>query len=239
MDENRLFYLFRTEGELVQYLLHHKIDNSKLLIRNEPLFKYNINYFDEDLDKEFDVILITSPMSVRAILESEANFTQSRILIVGKHSAQKLSQRFKSIDFIAENIEDMINFITRNLKNFNSKRILYLRGNYITHDIKSHFDNLLVIHELEIYNIRYNTEFSEDFLHDLKVYRIWKMAFFSYKSIEEFLKICADFNLTDYIKKTQILVMNERAREIASDYCDDARVVDANRLAGELKAFTV
>ena len=121
--------------------------------------------------------------------------------------------------------------------NFINKKILYLRGNYITLDIVDYFRNRLKIDEFLLYDLSYYKDFSDEFKHNLKNENISSIAFYSYKSLENFLNIIQRNKLDNYLKSINAYVMNQRSSDIGSIYFTNVLIINSEKILEILRKF--
>jgi uroporphyrinogen-III synthase len=147
-----------------------------------------------------------------------------------------LKNGFK-IEFIGENVENIISFIKENVFSLKNEKIMYLRGNYISFDIANYLKDTIRIEEFYAYNIKYKSDFSEQFINDLISGFIKQIAFFSYKSVDEFFQICIFLKIEGHLSKIKIFVMNEKSKSLIGNYCNDITISTAQSLVESIKKF--
>lgn len=208
MEARNLTYFFRAEEDFQRYIKEKNLDSKTN--KNEPLFDYKFLNFT--LRENYEILIFTSRMSIKSFLQHQKNDVNRniKIIIIGEKSAELLKQNnFQNIIFISENVEKIISFIKKN--SLENKKICYLRGNFITTDLRKIFPN---IDEIFSYEIFYKNDFSENFLNDLLSEKILNLKFFSYKSMEEFLKICTKENILEHLKNINAFTINEKSKYI-------------------------
>jgi uroporphyrinogen-III synthase len=199
-----LTYFFRTEEDFQRYLDEKKLD--PLTNKNEPLFEYKL--LDFSLSRNYDFLIITSRMAIKSLALNNQIDKNIQIILVGKKSAEFLRENnFNNILYIANDIEDLLRFIEKSF--LFEKNACYLRGNYISYYICQKYKNF---NEKIVYNILYKNDLSDEFKSNLKNGKIENLNFFSYKSLEEFIKICEKIDLIQYLKNINAFSMNKNSK---------------------------
>ena len=178
MNKNTYFYFLRSQKDFQRFIESHKIDSKS--VKNEVFFEEKFYSINQNLISNYNLIIITSRMSIKSCINSNIVFNsklsqKQEIIIIGRESAKLLNK--DNLKFVANKVEKIIQHIENHIDEYKDKKILYLRGNYITYDIKNHFANQLDIDEKEIYHIDYHDNFSENFTNDLiqnKISLQWK-----------------------------------------------------------------
>lgn len=234
-----LFYLFRETDKFIEYLNFYRIKNFKEVLRNEPLFNIEFIGLNSINLQDIDAMIVTSPISVEILIKNiEDLLINKEFYIIGNRAAEQLKNSgYNNIKFVAQNIEDLVIFFNKNIQELKRKKILYIRGNFVTLDIKECFINTLNIEELIIYKLIYKTKFSDKFTKHLTEGDISKVALFSYKSTEEFLKICVEKDLINYLKYLEIFLMNKKSAELLKDFCQKINIVNPEGLIKIIKNY--
>ena len=182
------------------------MERYSLFNKNEPLFEYQLLKFD--VESDYEILIITSRMAIKSLIQNNAIEKNISIILVGQKSAKLLKENdFHNIKYVAENVEELMNFIEVNGLFHN--KMCYLRGNYITYDICKKYKN---IDEKIIYNIDYKDDLTDEFKNNLKDGKIEKCMFFSFKSMEEFIKVCESQNLLQFLKNVDAFSMNKNSK---------------------------
>ena len=235
MNKNKYFYFLRSQKDFQRFIESHKIDSK--YVKNEVFFEEKFYPIDQNLISNYNVIIITSRMSIKSCINSNIIFNsqlnqEQEVLIVGRESAKLINK--DNLKFVANKVEKIIQHIESHIDEYKDKKILYLRGNYITYDIKNHFNDQLDIEEKEIYYIDYHDNFSENFTNDLVQNKISTIAFFSFKSLEQFIQIINENNLQSNCKQITIFVMNERSLELGKDLFSDVKISTNKEIVREI-----
>lgn len=210
----KFFYFFRSKEDFQRLLQSNAVDSK--LMKNEVFFDEKFLDIDQSLISKCDLSIITSRMAVKSLLKSGIKLQEDQsVLIVGESTAKLLNMN--NIEFIANNIGEITEYIEKNIDR--RKKILYLRGNYITFDIKKYFSSSFEIDELEVYNLKYHKYLSDNFLKDLTAGKISRMAFFSFKSLEQFVNVIVNvYKMSDYLSQIEAFVVNEKSRDLADSF---------------------
>jgi uroporphyrinogen-III synthase len=210
----KFFYFFRSKEDFQRLLQSNAVDSK--LMKNEVFFDEKFLDIDQSLISKCDLLIITSRMAVKSLLKSGIKLQEDQsVLIVGESTAKLLNMN--NIEFIANNIGEITEYIEKNIDR--RKKILYLRGNYITFDIKKYFSSSFEIDELEVYNLKYHKYLSDNFLKDLTAGKISRMAFFSFKSLEQFVNVIVNvYKMSDYLSQIEAFVVNEKSRDLADSF---------------------
>ena len=238
MNKNKYFYFLRSQKDFQRFIESHKIDSKS--VKNEVFFEEQFYQIDQNLISNYDVIIITSRMSIKSCINSNIIFNgklnqKQEILIVGRESAKLINK--DNLKFVANKVTKIIQHIKSHIDEYKYKKILYLRGNYITYDIKNHFNDQLNIDEKEIYHIDYHDNFSENFTNDLIQNKISTIAFFSFKSLEQFIQIINENNLQLHCKQITIFVINEKSLELGKDLFNDVKISTNKEVVREINKF--
>jgi uroporphyrinogen-III synthase len=187
-----LIYFFRAEDDFQRYVKENNLN--PLIHYNEPIFEYKLLNFS--LRKEYELLIITSRMTIKSLIKNKNINQNIQIILVGEKSSKLLKENhFNNILYVANNVEELLNFIDKN--ELYRKKTCYLRGNYITYDICKKYKNF---NEKIIYEIYYKNTFSDQFKINLQNNQINKFIFFSSKSIKEFIRISSKENLIQHLK---------------------------------------
>ena len=177
-----------------------------MINKNEPLFHYKLLNFS--LEKNYDLLIVTSRMAVKSLIQNNQINTKIRIILVGQKSAELLKKNnFINIIYIAENAKELMYFIEKH--SLSKEKACYLRGNYITYDICQKYKNF---DEKIVYEIDYNDDLSDAFKENLTNSKIDKLMFFSFKSMDEFIQICELKNLLTYLKNIDAFSINKSSK---------------------------
>jgi uroporphyrinogen-III synthase len=121
-----------------------------------------------------------------------------------------------SIPKNGKNAAEVLEYITNN-HNPEEGKIIYLRGDVITLDIKSALkDAGFDAEEVIVYKTLTPVVFTDEFLRD--IYKIQIATFFSAQSLENFLALVKQHNLKEAVKGMKLLALSEKIANIAGKY---------------------
>jgi hypothetical protein len=213
-------YFFRSDIQFFDFITRYpKLKNVN--VKNEELMIFNFRkntdiHLDElDLIINSNIIIISSEIIIFFLIDLlkfhdiKKNLLYKKILLVGKSLKKKIinEKLFSDINIECfDSIFDIRNYLDNNFKNFETKKIIYLRGEKVKLNFfnKNIFINESIIknfNELIVYDVDYKNKFSEAFLYDFKSNLVKNIVFFSLESLKNFLDIMNnDHEINQFLK---------------------------------------
>lgn len=202
MTKAKLLYFFRPMDKFLDLCQRYSFGDL-IVVKNEPLFEYSLIDFDEEAFKKLydaEYIIISSEIALCALRKNLSNewenFIKNRkFLLVGKNLYYKAVQLNLNILCYRSNIEKIIEYIDWQADLFSLRNMVYLRGNYISFDLKRYYDghHKIALEEIYSYKVDYKKDFSEAFLSDLHSNCIDGLVFLSRNSYVNFEKILLNY----------------------------------------------
>lgn len=202
------------------------------------------SYCNHD-DVKADAVIFTSKHAVYSMQKSGMHITSDNCFVVGnahQDYSKYLKRKFKNISFaedVASLIEMISNFYNYNIRCDNENlSFLYLRGEIITYDIKSHFEKGLfcenqknsgfqkyAIEELVVYKTHPAELLSTECVDEIKSENINCVVLFSENTARIFMNLMQKYNLQSYMEDLSILTISNKVEDVVFQYNKNAKTV--------------
>jgi uroporphyrinogen-III synthase len=203
--------------------LSRHLSENQFSVILEPIFFVKKIFQEKKIaDKNIQAVVLTSinaTSSAIDFLQKNKISKKVKIFITGKSTAKSmLLAGYKNL-FYPKNTENpalqLKKIILKNTKQSDGK-IIYFCGNFITLDFKQELDSLGFETEKFIsYKIKFNENFSDEFLKKTSKTKIDYILFFSSKSVEKFFYIARSHNLLEYFANSKLLCFSKKILEQA------------------------
>lgn len=191
----------------------------------ESLFQVKKNLLSENdwhfHHKNLFGIVITSQNAVASLEKFKVN-KNLKIFTVGKKTAQKIQDLgFSNIEIATENsAENLAKIIANhpNIKGFNERKIVYLRGQKINFDLKDYLQKKSInCQEIIVYKTVKKNILSEKLITNVKKNNYDSVLIFSKNSLEIFFYLSTKHNLLEYFTNSSLIVFSKKIADYAQE----------------------
>ncbi|MGC0371703.1 MAG: hypothetical protein DGJ47_000402 [Rickettsiaceae bacterium] len=200
--KNNLIVLTRSADN--NQRIKDELDKTKVGFIDCPLLSYQEVDINPDFINKFNNVVITSKFAAQNIPPTST----LKAWVVGESSAQILKQKGYSIEYCAQNAEELKD----HLLNAENEKNLYLCANHITTQMPS------FVHHKVFYRVTYTNILNNEQISLFKKYPNY-ILLYSVNCAKTLLQLINDYNLQKYLAKTTIIALSYKISNVFKKIC--------------------